>query len=136
MTHAKTRSLFVRLLSAASALAAAAFAVPAVSAAASEGYDIFVCGVEVTEENRYDVLGDGVFTYNDWVNTLYVKGDVSASATDYYSIIKNNRSGLDICIEDCTLTHSAGYNGWQYRCVLTDGNGSKAISNAAQLTVK
>ncbi len=107
MTHSKTRSLLVRLLCAASALAAAALAVPAVSVSADEGYGIYVCGVEVTEENHEDILGDGVFSYNTWWNQLDIKGDASASATDYYPIIKNTRQNLSIYFDDCTFTHSA-----------------------------
>ena len=34
-----------------------------------------------------------------------------------------------------TLTPTAGYHGYQFRCVVTDGNGVKAYSNAATLTV-
>ena len=30
----------------------------------------------------------------------------------------------------------AGLNGWQFRCIVTDGNGQKNESNAATLTVK
>ncbi len=35
-----------------------------------------------------------------------------------------------------TINAKATYNNWQYRCVITDGNGAKTYSDAAQLTVK
>ncbi len=35
-----------------------------------------------------------------------------------------------------TINAKATYNGWQYRCVVTDSNSNKVISDAAKLTVK
>ena len=35
-----------------------------------------------------------------------------------------------------TINAKASYNGWQYRCVVTDANGNKVISSAATLTVE
>ena len=35
-----------------------------------------------------------------------------------------------------SVTATAGLNGWQFRCVITDGNGQKSYSEPATLTVK
>ena len=35
-----------------------------------------------------------------------------------------------------TFTAKAGHNGYQFRCVVTDGNGNRTISNVVTLTVK
>ena len=35
-----------------------------------------------------------------------------------------------------TINTAAGYNGYQYRCVITDANGAQTVSDAAKLTVR
>ena len=35
-----------------------------------------------------------------------------------------------------TINTAAGYNNYQYRCVITDVNGVQTVSDAAKLTVK
>ncbi len=47
---------------------------------------------------------------------------------------KSNASGATT--KTLSINSSAGYNGYQYRCVITDANGTKTISSAATLTVK
>jgi hypothetical protein len=35
-----------------------------------------------------------------------------------------------------SISAKSTYNGWQYRCIVTDASGNKATSDAASLTVK
>ena len=49
---------------------------PVLSASAGWTKNIYVCGVQLKDTNRDDILGDGRFSYNDYEKTLYVKGDV------------------------------------------------------------
>ena len=66
-------------------------------------YPLKVRGCEVTDDNRKDILGDGVFSF-DGVSTLTVKGDCDAAVC----IIENiGVKGLRIkVLEDSTLTTS------------------------------
>ena len=41
-------------------------------------YDIWVCGTQVSSANAADVLGDGVFTFNESTGTLAVNGKAEA----------------------------------------------------------
>ncbi len=47
-----------------------------------------------------------------------------------------NSNGSGAATDTLTINAKATYNNWQYRCVITDGNGAKTYSDAAQLTVK
>ncbi len=47
-----------------------------------------------------------------------------------------NSNGTGATTATLTINAKSTYNNWQYRCVITDGNGAKAYSDAASLTVK
>ena len=47
-----------------------------------------------------------------------------------------NSNGTGATTATLTINAKSTYNNWQYRCVITDGNGAKTYSDAAQLTVK
>ncbi len=59
-----------------------------------EEYDLWVKDVQVTGGNQDDILGDGVFAYNQSSNTLTVNGDCSAEG--YVNVIKNKIKGLTV----------------------------------------
>ena len=52
--------------------------VTAVASAASRSYDLEVAGIQVTDDNKADVLGNGVFSYDPLTNRLTVKGNYDA----------------------------------------------------------
>ena len=66
-------------------------------------YPLMICDREVTDENRRDVLGNGVFSF-DGVSTLTVRGDCNSTAC----VIENiGVQGLRIkVLEDSTLKTS------------------------------
>ncbi len=47
-----------------------------------------------------------------------------------------NSNGTGAKTATLTISTAAGYNGYQYRCIVTDENGRTATSSAAKLTVK
>ena len=47
----------------------------------SENYGLYVGGVEVTSENKGDVLGDGTVSYDSGINTLCLKGAAIAGSS-------------------------------------------------------
>ena len=47
-----------------------------------------------------------------------------------------NSNGTGATTNTLTINAKSTYNNWQYRCVITDGNGAKTYSDAAKLTVK
>ena len=59
-------------------------------------YDLYVCGIRVNNGNAPDIMGDGVFAYNDYNKTLTIHGDYNFP--DGYDYIIYNKN-----IEDFTL---------------------------------
>lgn len=53
----------------------------AVAEESSENYGLYVGGVEVTPENKGDVLGDGTVSYDSGINYLYLKDAAIAGAS-------------------------------------------------------
>ena len=79
---------------------------PFVGTQAAESYELHICGTRVTSANAADVLGDGVFSYDNLTKTLTVSGNCS---TSNYSIIENGIDGLTINVAaDATLSSSGG----------------------------
>ena len=56
-------------------------------------FDLYVAGTQVGTQNREDILGNGVFSF-DGVNTLFIHGDYGYSGTE--PLIKNGIDGLII----------------------------------------
>ncbi len=109
MQHTKQRSLRSRLLSCVSALATAAALLPQMPAlkAAAETYNLKIDGIPVTDSNKEDILGDGVFSYDSFANTLTVNGNYTAS-TD--NIIFSNITNLTVNVAgDSVLTETGDY---------------------------
>lgn len=84
------------------------------TASAAE-YDLWITEIQVTDENKADVLGDGVFSYDSDSKTLSINGDCkSGSAYNAYeikfagvTIIKSDIDGLTInVVSDSELTKS------------------------------
>ncbi len=110
MTHTKPRSLLTRLLSGISALATAALALPALPAitasAGGDAYDLYVRGVQVTDDNANNILGDGTASYNYESKYLHLSGDLTDSSTVIWSGI----DGLTISVDkDITITETTSY---------------------------
>ena len=68
---------------------------------AQTSYDFYICGTRVTSANAADILGDGVFRYNEATKTLTISGDARTPTADDegedYGVIMNNE------IEDLTI---------------------------------
>ena len=67
---------------------------PEVLIAPVKTYDLSICSHTVTEANRKDVLGDGVFSF-DGDKTLHIKGD----CTSNFTIINSGIDGLVIAVD-------------------------------------
>ena len=112
-------------------------------------YDLRINGTYVTEDNCADILGNGVFSYNNKTKTLAVKGScsISGSGGNYNtnSMIESSIRGLKIDIQkysvlksdyptlrllaDTTLTGSG-------RLLITATSGAGiSVENGAALTV-
>ena len=59
-------------------------------------FDLYVYGTQVTSGNMTDILGDGVFSYDDTAKTLTVSGNHSMNLKDI--AIKNSIEGLTVNI--------------------------------------
>ena len=112
-------------------------------------YDLRINGTYVTKFNRDDILGNGVFSYDNSTKTLAVKGScsVSGSGGNYNTnpLIENSIRGLTIDIQknaalksdypvlelyaDTTLT------GAGYLTVLSTCGDGISVENGAQLTI-
>jgi hypothetical protein len=58
-------------------------------------YDLEILGVEVNDSNKADILGDGVFSYDEKTNTLTINGNFQTGSSN--SVILNG-------IQDLTVT--------------------------------
>ena len=75
---------------------------PVLSASAGD-YGLFIKGRRVTDSNRTDVWGDGIFEYSPANNILYIKGDATADSSTVW-MIESWINNLWICpTVDCTL---------------------------------
>ena len=150
MERTRTRSLLTRLLSGVSALATAAALMPqmpVLKAAAATTYDLKIDGTAVTDDNKSDIKGDGVFSYNPSTYTLTVSGDYAASSNS--NIISSNITNLKINVEsDSVLTQSNSYSAISVTSATISGDGRltvnqessssgySAIRSSGDLTVK
>ena len=87
-----------------------------------EAWDLTIGGVQVTDRNRLDVLGDGAFLF-DGADTLYVKGSYSGGP------IECAMPKLNICASQDTELSSDAY------CVLCL-TGCEAVISGGPLTLK
>lgn len=116
-------------------------------AAGTGSYDLKICGVQVTDANRADILGDGVFSF-DGDRTLYVWGDCDAGDHDLIfsgipglvidvetdaSFKASERVILD-CLADTTLTggHTLRMNPGRYTAVFMENGASTAAMRRTQ----
>ncbi len=68
-----------------------------------ETYNLWIAGTQVTEVNKDDILGDGVFSYVSWYKTLHIAGDYANTAD--CRIIESNIEDLIINVDvDSKLT--------------------------------
>ncbi len=95
-------------------------------------FDLWVAGVQVTGENKEDVLGNndilnnGVFSYNPSSNTLMINGSYSSTGCD--SIILNQIPGLTILVtQDSELSCSEPVN------IITAENADTTIMGSSKL---
>ena len=74
----------------------------------AKGYNLQIAGVDVTEDNCGDILGNGVFKYDEATNTLTINGDYNYDASS--AMIKNYIEGLTINVAgESTLSISTSY---------------------------
>ncbi len=91
-----------RFLSVLLALALVIALFPVLSASAGD-YGLFIKGRRVTDSNRTDVWGDGIFEHSPANNILYIKGDATADSSVVW-MIESWINNLWICpTVDCTL---------------------------------
>ena len=91
-----------RLLSILLAVVLVLSLLPVISVFAAS-YDLIICGIEVTDANKDNILGDGKFSYNPTANKLTVKGSYNGNGI----IIENRIDGLTIETygsDQCSLT--------------------------------
>ena len=62
-----------------------------------ETYKLWIAGTQVSEVNKDDILGDGVFSYVSWYKTLHIKGDYANTAD--CRIIDSNIEDLIISVD-------------------------------------
>ena len=138
MKTRRTKRVLTLLLSL--ALALSVFPLSALGTG-SEVYELWIAGVQVTDDNRADILGDGVFRYNKRTNTLTVDGYCNYPS-DY--VIKSAISGLKIESEwDSTLIGDRGCVSLLADTVLTGkrltlqntGTDFPALSVSTKLTI-
>lgn len=66
-------------------------------------YDLWIAGTQVSDVNKDDILGDGVFSYVSWYKTLHIAGDYDNTAD--CRIIESNIEDLIINVDvDSKLT--------------------------------
>ena len=132
MERTRTRSLLTRLLSGVSALATAAALMPqmpVLKAAAATTYDLKIDGTAVTDDNKSDIKGDGVFSYNPSTYTLTVSGDYAASSNNLI-YCGNAIANLKIYVaSDSVLTETGAYH------AISLYNATATISGDGRLTV-
>ena len=74
----------------------------------SKGYNLQIAGVDVTADNCSDILGNGVFKYDEATNTLTINGDYNYDVDN--AMIKNYIEGLTINVAgESTLSISTSY---------------------------
>ena len=82
-------------------------------------YSLTIAGVTVTDLNKADILGDGVFSYNSGTNTLTIDGYCNYSSG---YVIESQISGLTINSEwDSTLIGSRGCVALRSDTIITGG---------------
>ena len=81
-----------RLLSLLLAFALALSLLPATSVFAEKTYDLWIAGVQVTDDNHRDILGGGEFSYNPSYKELYIYKDCESEEV----IINSHVDGLTI----------------------------------------
>ena len=112
----KSRKRFLISILCSFSLALGILLATGLTASAAE-YDLWITGIQVTDENKADVLGDGVFRYNSDLQTLTISGSCSSGSPDmpglgvtgtYGSqILHSGIHGLVIQVEtDSSLTTS------------------------------
>ena len=91
----------------------------------AQKYGLSIAGMDVTPRNADDILGDGVFRYDDSIKTLYVKGDCTASGN--IAIYNTGVSGLTVhVLKDSTLT-SAYQTIYSSKDMTITGNGKLTL---------
>ncbi|MBQ5335451.1 MAG: hypothetical protein J6Z45_05845 [Oscillospiraceae bacterium] len=128
MFHTLSRSLR-RLLHGGAVIAAAAALLPALPALKAEAasYDLTIDGVQVTDSNKNDILGNGIFSYSSYSRTLSING--SYNATSSYAI-SSDISNLTIDVKkESVLTSKNLYAVLYIR-------GDTTITGGRKLTLK
>ena len=86
-------------------------------------YELWICGEQVTEENRTDILGDGVFSFEPEYDMLFLRGDCTAEDVD---IIHNKIDGLQLDVNfDSQLTASKCSAIWTEGDLTITGNSNR-----------
>ena len=97
----------------------------------TDKYGLYVDGVQVTAQNRYDILGGGEASYDIYTKTLTIRKDISN--TYFFDPCIENRSiaGLIINIaKDVTINSIWGYT------ILCNSNTQTTITGKGKLTLK
>ena len=82
-------SVLLALVMLLSALPLTAYAAETDAAETGEAYDLWVGNVQVTDQNRNDILGDGGKAKYDFVNKILTLNDPVIQMIDYGGEMKN-----------------------------------------------
>ena len=113
------------------------------TAHASETYDLTIAGVQVTDENKADVLGDGAFRYDSDTKTLTIDGIRYSKEMDY--VLDSGIDGLTIDAKWDSQLHGDRYGvllrgdttitGGKLTITTAQAPYSSALKTTANLTV-
>ena len=128
MFHTLTRSLR-RLLHSGAVIAAAAALLPALPALKAEAasYDLIIDGTQVTDSNKSDILGNGIFSYDTYNRTLSIKGSYDATKS---TAIRSDIQNLTIKVAQKSVLTSKDLN--HVLCI----TGDTTITGGRKLTLK
>ena len=121
-----------KLLRGAAVLAMAAAVLPKLPAlkADAASYNLFICGTRVSDANKADILGNGVFSYNSSLKVLTVQGNCSAGGSP---CIESSIVGLTIKVEEDSVFEETSY--WEYYPAIYIKKGSCTITGNGKLTL-
>ena len=89
-------------------------------------YDLQVVEQKVYDSNKDDILGDGVFSFDEKTNTLTIKGNYQTASS--FSVIQNNINGLTVATAADSIVSCV--NAW-----FVDNHGDMTLTTNGKLSV-
>ena len=132
MEQTKKRSFLGRMIRGAAALAMAAVLLPTFRSVKADAanYSLWIAGTQVTDTNKSDIKGNGVFSYDSASKTLSISGNYTYTCSSTSaSLVKSTIDGLTIKTTQNSTLKQSGV-GW---CISMTGN--HTITGSGKLTV-